>query len=928
MSKQAHNGAQSNKTEATLATANHGAQDDLTDAELNEVAAIVETAADVTADASPPEKAVARKRRFRLLPERLKQSRLWRSKLVRLLMALAVLAVVFGVLAFGLLRVIGPRDRIGNFTLPFAEEFSTVDIKTWITREGVWALRQDMLAQIANLEKPAQLYAPYRMPPEQPYHLSAYMVFSRSTRAAGLNFNAQYPDLTKKQHQVFISRLEAAAAEDGALPPPVMELVAGYTDESGKFVRQVTVPFELDTVQYRLDVYVLGNSYTVQLNGQTMIERRPTFYPNGLVGFVAEGTARFDTLRITTAETREPGNQVYVSDFEATPGGAGWVPLSGGWELSDGELVQVNPAAQDAAIGYEGGAFENYVMQTSLRHLVGVGGGLLFNMASPYQINSSYIVRFSEQTDSVFWGFFDEKGMFTRQGYYDTPPAGTKPHVLTVYVGFDSYDVYLDEQLLVRNVPFQGATPATAEGRSGGHIGLITSRSSVAYARVEVFPLFDNSQMKMPQPQPLAVDSQVAAPTTAPATTATASAPKPTSPPASSPQTTATASAPAIATPLSNASSLVNQGAEGWNADFRGALNTSGWRPLSGQWGFENNTLVQNDPTGVDLAITYANSAFQNYVYTVSLSHREGQSAGILFNMPYTDRLNGAYMVRYSERRPGGIFWGYFDDNGKFVGEGYTNVDPPANARHTLRVVSDLDSYSIYLDEFPLVTQLPLRHNFGYVGLVTVQSAAVYDAVAVGGLPSTTTPAATSPAPAPVLSAAGVYTASATTADRRILSGQWEIEQGVYRQTAPDPGDYVLNTGVYASNYRIEADIQLPVKPEIGGGFTIHMPERGRRNGATVVRFINGGDGLFWGVFDAGGAFRGRGSVALPDKAEGDNLYRLMVDVRGEVMDILVDGEAVASDIVLPRSEGWVGLVTHGGPVTFTNLQITVGGAQ
>jgi hypothetical protein len=137
-----------------------------------------------------------------------------------------------------------------------------------------------------------------------------------------------------------------------------------------------------------------------------------------------------------------------------------------------------------------------------------------------------------------------------------------------------------------------------------------------------------------------------------------------------------------------------------------------------------------------------------------------------------------------------------------------------------------------------------------------------------------------------------------------------------------------LNTGVYASNYRIEADIQLPVKPEIGGGFTIHMPERGRRNGATVVRFINGGDGLFWGVFDAGGAFRGRGSVALPDKAEGDNLYRLMVDVRGEVMDILVDGEAVASDIVLPRSEGWVGLVTHGGPVTFTNLQITVGGAQ
>ena len=392
---------------------------------------------------------------------------------------------------------------------------------------------------------------------------------------------------------------------------------------------------------------------------------------------------------------------------------------------------------------------------------------------------------------------------------------------------------------------------------------------------------------------------------------------------AMTPQATPTVRALAAATPLPDASSLVNQGDESWSADFRGDLASSGWQPLSGQWGFENNTLVQSDPTGVDLAIAYTGSAFQNYVYDVSFTHRQGQSAGVLFNMPFTDRLNGAHMVRYSERRPGGIFWGYFDDAGKFIGEGYANVDPPASARHTLRVVSDLDSYSLYLDGFALVTDLPLRQNFGYVGLVTVQ----YDAVTVSGLEPVITPSA-SPAAVPALSASGVYTAGVTAADQRILSGQWEIEQGVYRQSVPDPGDYVLNTGVYASNYRIEADIQLPVKPEIGGGFTIHMPERGRRDGATVVRFINGGDGLFWGAYDAGGVFRGRGSVTLPGKAEGDNLYRLQVDVRGDVMDILVDGEAVASEIVLPRNEGWVGLVAHGGPVAFTNLQITVGGIQ
>ena len=34
-------------------------------------------------------------------------------------------------------------------------------------------------------------------------------------------------------------------------------------------------------------VYVLGNTYLVQLNGQTLIDKRPLFYSNGLVGYYA-----------------------------------------------------------------------------------------------------------------------------------------------------------------------------------------------------------------------------------------------------------------------------------------------------------------------------------------------------------------------------------------------------------------------------------------------------------------------------------------------------------------------------------------------------------------------------------------------------------------------------------------------------------------
>ena len=149
---------------------------------------------------------------------------------------------------------------------------------------------------------------------------------------------------------------------------------------------------------------MLDKTYTVQVNGQTLIDRRPLFYPSGLVGFYSLGPARFDTLKITAAEAEQPGEQVYVSDFDQTPGGAGWVPFSGEWEISQGELVQANPAAQDAGIGYEGSTFENYVLQASFRHLTGAGGGVLFNMVSPYQLNDAHMVRFSDQTDSSVLG--------------------------------------------------------------------------------------------------------------------------------------------------------------------------------------------------------------------------------------------------------------------------------------------------------------------------------------------------------------------------------------------------------------------------------------------------------------------------------------------------------------------------------------------
>ena len=867
-------------------------------------------------------------------------ARVRRSRLLRLGIAIAVIGVVLLGLAYGVLRVLGPKEKFAPLSLPYVQNFADVDPRTWFISDGVWSLRQEMLAQAANLNKPADIYIPGQIAKEQPYHISTYIALSKSTQEAGVNFNAQYPKMTTQEHQVYIGRRSEDAGTDSSAqtPAPAMELVAGYTDENGEFLRQVAVPFDFDSEEYRLDIYVLGNTYTVQLNGQTMIERRPLFFANGLVGYHTLGPAKFDTLKITTAETKEPGEKIYISDFDQQPAGAGWVPFSGEWEISDGELFQANPAIQDAAIGYEGSAFEDYVVQTTFHHLTGAGGGLLFNMVSPYQLNDAHVVRYSEQTDSIFWGYFDTEGIFVRQGFIDVPPPGTENHKLRVYVGVDTYDIYLEEQLLARGVPLHEQADAVEPGRTGGHIGLITSRSTAAYSLVEVFPLLGNATMltvRSPdEATPAATDAPAPAAMTTPRPTPQPAADSPaagsTPPTAAATQElvpTATPTIRSTATPLAADSKAILQGATAaWTAAFRGDLRAAGWRQLAGQWRFRNDSLVQEDPNGFDLAIAYATNAFQNFDLTASFSHRDGNGAGVLFNMPFTDRLNGAHMVRYSDRRPGGIFWGYFDDSGKFVGQGYANVSPPGDARHTLRVVSEESTYSIYLDDFLVASDLPLRQNYGYAGLVAVQSSVDFDSVAVSG-PDVTAAAGQTPSAIQQLAPAGVYSGTQGFAEQRIISGKWEVNDGLYRQTAPDPADYVFSTGLYASEYTIEADVMLPQKPDAGGGFMIQMPERGRKAGATVVRLINGGQGVFWGVYDESGAFRGRGSVELPTKFEGETGYRLRAAIKGNTMDVWVDGEMVAEGVVLPRTEGWISLVAFGGPIAFDNISVDVGEA-
>ena len=94
---------------------------------------------------------------------------------------------------------------------------------------------------------------------------------------------------------------------------------------------------------------------------------------------------------------------VYTGDLVGASSDAGWIPISGEWQVADGLLTQVDPTGYDYAIGYEGNTFQSYALQVSLAHLEGVGGGVLFNMPQPYQLNGSHMVRYSDGADAIFW---------------------------------------------------------------------------------------------------------------------------------------------------------------------------------------------------------------------------------------------------------------------------------------------------------------------------------------------------------------------------------------------------------------------------------------------------------------------------------------------------------------------------------------------
>ncbi len=434
---------------------------------------------------------------------------------------------------------------------------------------------------------------------------------------------------------------------------------------------------------------------------------------------VAETNASTDDTQASTIPispeleniTQEP---VFQSTFLGTLGETKWVPFRGDWSIEEGALIQSNKNGFDFAIGYNE-PYENFVLRSTFSHTDGQGGGVLFGMTRPDSRNLAHVVRYDSGQNAILYGYFDENSQFSAQGGEAVAPPLNNLHQLDIVKNSDTYDIYVDGLKLIGDIPLIA---------KGAYIGLTTSTSVVRFETVELFPLGSSDG----QPAAAEAPPATATPTVEPPATPTA---EPVEPEPVQAEESAEAESPTATPQPSEEAETVEttdeETSESTEPESEPAAAESGSFdqavPISGSWIPENGEISQVANDMVDQVLSL-NQFGTEYSFEVDLTmvddpETENVGAGVVFNTPTADSKNEGQIVRFLN---GGseIIWGYFDENGRFNGQGGSGVGLEPGSRQTLTLVVRATTFDIIVNDNTVAADLSLRSTEGgYVNLIT-----------------------------------------------------------------------------------------------------------------------------------------------------------------------------------------------------------------
>jgi hypothetical protein len=140
---------------------------------------------------------------------------------------------------------------------------------------------------------------------------------------------------------------------------------------------------------------------------------------------------------------------------------------------------------------------------------------------------------------------------------------------------------------------------------------------------------------------------------------------------------------------------------------------------VNGDWEFGDN-IIQHSTESLDY-IAGTGIAAETFRVSVSITlpvDLPDAGAGLVFHMNGRDDIANGQMIRFGN---GGseIFWGVYDANRGFTGEGGAPLQLDWTNPHRLTLVVRTDSYDVLIDDTTLINNIPVQGSFGWIGLIS-----------------------------------------------------------------------------------------------------------------------------------------------------------------------------------------------------------------
>lgn len=329
----------------------------------------------------------------------------------------------------------------------------------WTIISGDWKFIDGDLVQ--TLTDGYDYSVGYRQPLTTPYTLRVALRHL-SGSGGGVLFNLSSPD--SKNGAAMVRYFETGEM-----------LIWGTYDAQGVFVGQgnIAVPAPGDGV-HTFEIIVREGSYDVLLDGATVI---------GNVELLTDAAPRY--VGLTTSLASAAFEQVDLLTPRAdtpTPDTAPSIDMDtavGTWVVEENAIVQTQTEAFDY-IASTGLAAETFIVSVDLTlpaDLPDAGAGLVFNMPGRSTRSGGTLVRLANGGREIFWGVYDDAGVFQGRGGAPLTLTDSAPHTLTLVVRADTFDVVVDGTLIAGELPVEGER---------GWLSLVSFRGPVGFSNFQL----------------------------------------------------------------------------------------------------------------------------------------------------------------------------------------------------------------------------------------------------------------------------------------------------------------------------------------------------------------------------------------------------------------------------------------------------------